>query len=147
MHVLFAISRVLLVLIFVFLGGQKLFDIPTFAALVEKAVAVPDALQDIVGQLEGTTGMKWPHLLTILIGAVEVVGGLLIAFNIATRGAAFVLAIFTLVATYYFHAFWNMSGVAVQETMIHALKNLSILGGLLTFVVLGSWRPAPSNQI
>ena len=91
--------------------------------------------------------MKWPQLLAILAGVVEVVAGLLVAFNIATRGAAAVLAFFTLVATFYFHAFWNMSGELMQNNMIHVLKNLSIIGGLLTFVVLGSWRPMRSNQM
>ena len=90
--------------------------------------------------------MKLPQLLAIFVGVVEVVAGLLIAFNLATRGAAFVLVIFTIVATFYFHAFWNMSGPPFQENMIHALKNLSIIGGLLIFVVLGSWRPLPAND-
>jgi putative oxidoreductase len=147
MHVLFAIARVLLVLIFVLSGAMKLLDLPGTAAQIQPLVTIPGALQDFVTQVEGVTSMKWPQLLAIIAGIVEVVGGLLIAFNIATRAAATVLVLFTLVATYYFHAFWNMSGEAMQNNMVHALKNLSIIGGLLTYVVLGSWRPMRSNQI
>jgi uncharacterized membrane protein YphA (DoxX/SURF4 family) len=147
MHILFAIARVLLVLIFVLSGAMKLLDIPGTAAQIEPLVPIPAMLQDFVAQVESATSMKWPQLLAIIAGIVEVVGGLLIAFNIATRAAATVLVLFSLVTTYYFHAFWNMSGEAMQNNMVHALKNLSIIGGLLTYVVLGSWRPMRSNQL
>lgn len=147
MHIMFTIARVLLVLIFIISGGMKLLNIPGTADQLGQMVTIPDMLQGGVAQAEAITGMKWPQLLAIFVGVVEVVGGLLIAFNIATRAAAFVLIVFTLVATYYAHAFWTMSGDAMQANMIHALKNLSIIGGLLTYLVLGPWRPVPSNQI
>jgi putative oxidoreductase len=147
MHILFTIARVLLVLIFVLSGGRKLLDISATAGQIASVVTIPDALSDVAAQLQDVTGMTAHQLLAILAGVVEVVAALLIVFNIGTRGAAAVLALFTLVATFYFHAFWNMSGDAMQANMIHALKNLSIIGGLLTFVVLGSWRPLRSNQI
>lgn len=147
MHILFAIARVLLVLIFILSGAMKLLDIPGTTAQIQAAVTTPDMLQDFVAQVEAVTSMKWPQLLAITAGVVEVVGGLLIAFNIATSAAATVLVLFTLVSTYYFHAFWSMSGEAMQNNMAHALKNLSIIGGLLTYVVLGSWRPMRSGQV
>ena len=147
MHITFAIGRVLLVLIFILSGAMKLFDLTKTAAMIAPVISIPDMLAGPIGQIETTTGMKWPQLLAILAGVVEVVAGLFIAVNIATRSAAVVLALFTLVATFYFHAFWNMSGAEMHNNMIHALKNLSIIGGLLTFVVLGSWRPVRSNHI
>jgi len=147
MHILFAIARVLLVLTFIVSGAMKLLDIQGTAAMIQPVVTVPEILQDIVAQLEAVTGMKWPQLLAVISGVVELVGALLIAFNIATRAAALVLALFTLVATYYFHAFWNMSGEAMQLNMIMALKNLSITGGLLIMMVLGSWRPVRPAQV
>jgi putative oxidoreductase len=147
MHILFTIARVLLVLIFVLSGGRKLLDIPATAGQIASAVSIPDALSGIAAQLQDATGMTAHQLLAVSAGVVEIVAALLIIFNIGTRGAAAVLAIFTLFATFYFHAFWNMSGDAVEANMIHALKNLSIIGGLLTFVVLGSWRPLRPNQI
>jgi putative oxidoreductase len=147
MHILFAIARVLLVLIFVLSGAMKLLDIPGTAAQIEPIVAIPSMMQDFVIEVETATGMKWPQLLAIFAGVIEVVAGLLIAFNIGTRGAAAVLALFTLVTTFYFHAFWNMSGDLMQTNMIHALKNLSMIGGLLIMVVLGSWRPLRPNEV
>jgi putative oxidoreductase len=147
MHILFAIARVLLVLIFVLSGAMKLLDIPGTAAQIAPVVVIPDALATYAIQLEDAVGMKVPQLLAILTGVVEVVAGLLVAFNIATRSAAAILAIFTLVTTFYFHAFWNMSGELMQNNMIHALKNLAITGGLLIMVVLGSWRPLRASQL
>ena len=147
MHILFTIARVLLVLIFVLSGGRKLMDISATAGQIASVVTIPDALSNVAAQLQDVTGMTAHQLLAILAGVVEVVAALLIIFNIGTRGAAAVLALFTLVTTFYFHAFWNMSGDAMQANMIHALKNLSIIGGLLTFVVLGSWRPLRPSQI
>jgi uncharacterized membrane protein YphA (DoxX/SURF4 family) len=147
MHILFAIARVLVVLIFILSGAMKLVDIPGTAAMIAPVVTIPDALADFATQLQDATGMKVPQLLAIVAGVVEVVAGLLFAFNIATRAAAVVLVLFTLVTTYYFHAFWNMSGELMQNNMAHALKNLSMVGGLLTYVVLGSWRPVQSNEL
>jgi putative oxidoreductase len=148
MHIIFVIGRVLLVLIFIYSGAAKLLDMAGSAAYIAPVVTVPDALSGLAAQLQELTGLRVPQLLAIVIGAVELVAGLLIAFNIATRPAAAVLALFTLVTIFYFHDFWNMAGAARDGNLIHALKNLSITGGLLAFVVLGPWRPVPaSNQI
>ena len=147
MHITFTIGRSLLVLIFIISGALKLWDLPATAEQIKAMVAIPAVLSGIVTQIEGASGMPMPRILAIMAGVVDLVGGALVALNIGTRAAAFVLALFTLVATFYFHAFWNMSGEAMQNNMIHALKNLAIIGGLLIFVVLGSWRPVQSNQM
>jgi len=131
MHILFSIARVFLVLTFVVSGATKLLDIPGTAAQIAPVITIPDALSDPAKRLQEVTGMPIPQLLAISAGVIEVVAALLIAFNIGARAAAVVLVLFTLVATFYFHAFWNMSGEPMQTNMIHALKNLSIIGGLL----------------
>jgi putative oxidoreductase len=143
----FTVGRVLLVLIFIISGAFKLYDLQATAEQIKAAVAIPDVLSGITAQIVSATGMEMPRILAIMTGVIEIVCGSLVAFNIGTRAAAFVLVLFTIAATFYFHAFWTMSGEAMQNNMIHALKNLSIIGGLLVFVVLGSWRPVPSNQM
>jgi uncharacterized membrane protein YphA (DoxX/SURF4 family) len=147
MHIVFVVGRVLLVLIFILSGAMKLLDLSGTAAMIAPVVTIPDALSGFATQLEDMTGMKVPQLLAILVGVVEMVGGLLIAFNIGTRAAAAILALFTLVTTFYFHDFWNMVGAARDTNMIHAMKNLSMTGGLLIMMVLGSWRPARPSQV
>lgn len=147
MHIVFVVGRVLLVLIFILSGAMKLLDLQGTAATIAPVIAIPDALAGYANQLQDMTGMKVPQLLALLAGGIEVVFGLLIAFNIATRPAAAILALFTLVATFYFHDFWNMAGAARDANMIHAMKNLAITGGLLIMMVLGSWRPARPAQL
>lgn len=144
MHIVLTLARVLLVLIFMLSGATKLLDLQAAASQIAPFVVVPDMLSDAVARLQDLTGKKLDFLLAALIGAIEVLAALLVAFNIATRSAAFVLALFTLVATYFL---WTAGGDATLANLFAALKNLSIVGGLLTFVVLGSWRPLPSNQI
>lgn len=146
MPILLIVARVLLVVIFVFSGARKLLDLPGTANLIAPLIVLPDAMADFKTQVQDITGMTLPYLLALASGIVEVIAGLLVAFNIGTRAAAAVLAIFTVAATFYFHDFWNMAGAARESNMIHALKNLSILGGLLTYVVIGAWRPLPAND-
>src|SRR4051794_20010240 len=147
MHILFTIGRVFLVLIFVLSGAQKLLDIPGTAAMMQPIITIPDAVAGFATQLEDVTGRKIHELLAIASGVIEIVSAVLIIFNIATRAASFVLILFTLAATFYFHAFWNMSGDAMTTNMIMAQKNLSIIGGLLIMMVLGPWRPVRANEV
>jgi uncharacterized membrane protein YphA (DoxX/SURF4 family) len=125
------LGRVLFVVLFVFSGASKLFDIASTAQAITDKVALPALLTPYTTQLEDITGMKTAQLLAILAGAVEVLGGLFIALNIGTRFFAWVLVLFVGVTTFYFHNFWDMTGPDRINNMIHALKNLSLIGGLL----------------
>jgi len=144
MHIVLTIARVLLVLIFILSGASKLLDLQAAAGQIAPFVVVPDFLSDAVSKVQELTGKKLDFLLAVFIGVVEVLAALLVAFNIATRSAAFVLALFTLVATCIV---WMSGGDAMQANLFAALKNLSIMGGLLTYVVLGAWRPVSSSEL
>ena len=74
-------------------------------------------------------------MLAIAAGALEVIGGLMIALNFGARFFAILLILFVAVATFYFHDFWNQTGAVASATMVHALKNLSIIGAL--FMIVG----------
>src|SRR6185312_11673081 len=147
MPLLFTIARVLFSVIFVVSGTLKLMDVSGTATYIASKVAIPTQLADLVAQAESATGMQAPQLIAIGVGLVEVIFGLLLAFGIAVRLASLVLAIFTLVATFYFHDFWNQVDPERTENLIHAEKNLSIFAGLLVFFVLGSWRPATAEAV
>ena len=45
---------------------------------------------------------------------------------------------FTAGTIFFVHNFWVMTGDAYEQNLIHALKNLSIMGGLLLIVAVGS---------
>ena len=65
----------------------------------------------------------------------------MIVANIGTRIAAVLLIVFTAAATFWFHDFWNQTGPEQQNNIAHALKNLSLIGSLIVFFVIGAWRP------
>jgi putative oxidoreductase len=54
---------------------------------------------------------------------------------------AVVLFIYTAVMSFYLHDFWNMAaGPDRMNNLVHALKNVSIMGALL---MLASWPRQP----
>jgi putative oxidoreductase len=117
-----AVGRIALAVIFVTSGAMKFMDLgATAAALASKELPMPSVL-------------------ATLAAATELGGGLLIVVGWQTRWAALVLALFTLVAAYFFHDFWHMEGAARENNMIHALKNLSIFGGFLMLAAAGAGR-------
>jgi putative oxidoreductase len=65
--------------------------------------------------------------------AVEVGGGLLLIAGFKARPVAAVLALFSLVTAASFH-----SHFADQNQMIHFLKNVMLVGGLLQIVYFGA---------
>jgi uncharacterized membrane protein YphA (DoxX/SURF4 family) len=145
MNILFIVGRIAFVLIFILSGVQKLFDISGTAAMIESKLIVPPILIDLETKLQGLTGMPLPRLLAIVAGVVEIGGGLMIAANVGTRIAAVALIVFTALATYLFHDFWAMTGADRTANMVQAMKNLSMIGALIIFFVLGPWRPATNG--
>jgi uncharacterized membrane protein YphA (DoxX/SURF4 family) len=141
MNVTLVLGRILFVLVFILSGGQKLLDIPATAGQIGSKVALPEMFTAYTPQLEAATGMTTPTMLAILAGVVEIGAALMIAANIGARAGAVLLILFTIAATWYFHPFWTMTGAERDANMIQALKNLSLIGGLLVIFVIGPWRP------
>jgi putative oxidoreductase len=131
MSAFFTLGRILFVLLFVFSGASKLFDIAATAQEISDKVAIPAMIAPYMAQLETITGMATPRMLALVAGVVEIVSGLMIALNFGSRFFSWVLILFVTVATFYFHNFWDMTGADHINNMIHALKNLSLIGGLL----------------
>lgn len=48
-----------------------------------------------------------PTVAAAIAAAVEALGSLALIFGVGTRFAALALAFFTLVASFFFHAYWN----------------------------------------
>ena len=67
--------------------------------------------------------------------SVELIGSVLLIAGYQVRVVAAGLAIFTLLAAVFFH-----HNFADQNQMIHFLKNIAILGGLLQVVAFGAGR-------
>src|SRR3990170_1353634 len=74
----------------------------------------------------GSIGLPAPTATAVVVGLVELVGGLAIAVGYQTRIAAIVIALFTVVATLIAHL-----DFADMTQQLFFMKNLSITGGLL----------------
>jgi putative oxidoreductase len=77
-----------------------------------------------------------------LAGAIafEVLGGLSLLLGVYGRVGAAALIAFLIPATLIFHDFWAVDPAQQQNQMIHFLKNVAIMGGLLTVVAHGTGR-------
>ena len=130
-------GRVLFAVLFIFSGAAQLLDLTATAQMTEKIV-FPAALATYTSQFEGMTGMAMPQMLAIAAGALELICGIMIALNFGARFFAILLILFVAGATFYFHDFWNQTGPEARNNLVHALKNLSIIGAL--FMIAGYGR-------
>lgn len=108
-------GRVLLSILFILAGYAKLADIAGTAGWF------------------GSIGLPMPTVTTVVVGLIELLGGLAILVGFKTRIAAIVLAIFTLAATAAAHLDFSQAGNALMLQ-----KNLAITGGFLLLAVLGA---------
>ena len=76
----------------------------------------------------------WPALV------VELVAGAMLAVGFKARWAALALALFTVPAMFIFHAYWSVPADQVLNQQIHFMKNLAIIGGLLSVFAHASGR-------
>lgn len=77
----------------------------------------------------------------MLVGAIIFLtaGSLSVILGYKARLGALLLAIFLVLATYFFHAFWKETEEAAQvEQMIQFMKNLSMFGAMLLIMATGS---------
>ena len=113
-------GRVLLAAIFLISGFNKLSDFSGTAAFMSGA---------------GLPAAEFLLVLTILI---EIAGGLMIVLGLYTRQLALILFLFMIPVTAVFHNPWVAGDpVQAQQQMIHFLKNLAIMGGLLHLYAFG----------
>jgi putative oxidoreductase len=120
---LLAIGRVFIAVMFVLSGVEKFMDLASTASEI------------------ASKGLPAPQVLAVATATLELGGGFLVIVGWQTRWVALALALFTLVAAYFFHDFWHMpQGMERMDAMIHAMKNLSIFGGFLMLAAAGAGR-------
>jgi putative oxidoreductase len=96
------------------------------------------------GNLEGTAGyiasqgLPLPGLLAFLTAALEVIGGVMVLVGFHARWAALALALFTLLASVIFHAYWALPAEQQMMQQLMFMKNLAVAGGLLLLFSLGA---------
>lgn len=67
----------------------------------------------------------------------ELAGGISVITGYKARFGALLLLVFLIPTTLIFHNFWAAEAAQQQNQMIHFLKNVSIMGGLLVIIGLG----------
>jgi putative oxidoreductase len=67
----------------------------------------------------------------LAFGAFELVAGLLIVFGWQLRWVALLMAAFLLIDAFLAHPFWRYTGAEQHGQLLHFLKNVSMVGGLL----------------
>ena len=75
----------------------------------------------------------------IVFSAFELIAGLLVMLGWKVPWIAGLLAAFILVDAFVAHPFWTYPVAERHGQLLHFLKNLSTLGGLLLLVCLNTW--------
>lgn len=119
---LFLLARVLLMVLFVLFGWQKLTGFSGTVAYMNSA------------------GAPAPTLSAIIAVVMELIVGIAIVIGFYTRPLALLLALYTLGTAFIGHHYWTMTGMEQYANMINFYKNLSIIGGLLLLAVTGPGR-------
>lgn len=136
-------GRILFAVLFIYTGATKLLAIAATADFIAAKVTVPEAVAPYAHQIETLAGMPFMQVVAIVVGAFEILAGLMIALNFATRFFALLMVIFVVASTFYFHDFWNQPAPDNARTLVDALKNLSIVGALFMIAGYGKvTRPA-----
>jgi putative oxidoreductase len=117
---LIVVGRVLLALMFILAGYGKLTAIEGTAGYIASG------------------GLPFATALAVIVGLLELLGGLAIAVGFQARWAALALGLFTLVATMLFHKFWAVPADQAFVQQLMFMKNLSVAGGLFTLAAFGA---------
>jgi putative oxidoreductase len=118
-HSALLVGRILLSLVFLIAGYRKLMAVAASAGYF------------------GKLGFPMPEVLVWIAIAVELGGAILLIVGWKTRWAAWLLALFTLIATFAAHRFWEVDAAQYANQMNHFLKNIAIVGGFIILATTG----------
>ena len=114
------VGRILIALIFVLSGFSKI-----------------GGFDGTVGYI-ASKGLPLPALGAVIAIVVELFGGIALILGLYTRWVALAMALFTLAAAVFFHNFWGVPAEQMMNQNIHFMKNISMVGGLLTVFAFGA---------
>jgi putative oxidoreductase len=83
-------------------------------------------------------GVPMPSVAIACAVVLELAGGLAILVGFQTKIAAWLLFLYLIPVTFFFHNFWALQGAEQQNNMIHFLKNVAIMGGLVILAANGA---------
>lgn len=119
-HALVLLGRVLMAWLFIPAGFGKIAD---FSGAVGYAASA---------------SLPFPEVGVGLGLLVELLGGIFLLVGWMTRPAALALAFFTLVASFFFHAYWALPADQAMVPQLLFSKNMAVIGGLLVLAAFGA---------
>jgi putative oxidoreductase len=121
-------GRLLIAFIFIFAGFGKV-----------------TGFEGTIGYI-ASKGLPLPFLAAVAAIIVELGGGIMLVLGWKARWAAAALFVFTAMTALFFHNFWALTPDQAQNQMIHFMKNLAIMGGLLFVMVHDSGPLSVGSQ-
>lgn len=85
-----------------------------------------------------SAGLPMPEIGVAIGLLIELIGGVFLLIGFMTRPAAVLLALFTLVASFFFHAYWTLPADQASMQQLLFNKNIAVIGGLLGFAAFGA---------
>ena len=113
------VGRILLALLFLVAGVRKLMAVAGSTGYLTKL------------------GFPMPEVMIWVAIAIEIGGAALLILGWNTRRVAWLLILFTAIATAMAHRFWEFDAAQYGNQLNHFLKNVAIIGGLLYVAALG----------
>lgn len=142
MHIAYTLGRVFIPIYFVVAGIQNALAISELSKmLADTTIPIPEQIVPYLG------GIPKYDALAYLFVAIEIICGLMVLAGFKARWAALVLVVYTACSIIFIHHFWD--GMAGPDLILHrteALKDLSIIGGLLLVVAVGSGPGAMDRE-
>jgi putative oxidoreductase len=117
---LLLVGRVMIGWIYIQSGWRKLTDVPAFVKTMPR--------RDL------------PEFLGYVAPPVEFLGGIALVLGFATRYAALLLLLFTIIATLSSHRWWNFPEAQQTNQHSHFWKNVTMMGGLVVLFVTAGGR-------
>jgi len=119
----YVVSRMLVASVFVGLGAERL--------LVKAGVL---------------NGRVPPGAAGIALSIFELLAGIAIMAGWQAGRLSLMLGVFLAVDAFMAHPFWTYGGVEQHDQLLHFLKNIAIIGGLLLLSWTEAARPAKTHE-
>ena len=134
------LGRALISIIFIFTAIKEIFDWTAANQVLLQALTAWQTAAPQMAWIQDIASWGIAHVATLLLLAVlfALLGGLLVFLGFAIRLGAFLLFCVTLSVTFVFHYFWNFQEPQRAIEMMHFMKNLGIMGGLLVILSRGN---------
>ncbi len=115
------------------LAGRILIALVFVVGGIEKLTGFQGTVAYIAGK-----GMPLPQVAAVAAMVVELGGSAMLVLGWKARWAAAALFLFSGLAAAMFHNFWALPPDQAANQMVHFLKNISMMGGLLYVMTYGS---------